>query len=393
MLALYRSGRQAEALEAYRHARTALGDELGLEPSPSLRRLEQAILAQDPALGEPSRLPPAPHRRRRRVLFAVVAGAAAVAVGVAVATALRDDSSVELLPDSVLKIDPASNEVVESFGVGGAPGQVRVLADGVFVTSVEDKTLTRIDVGTGEQIRSGEHAAGPGVAAAGEQLWVASESRGEVTRVSPSALGAIARISLGAAPGSLLHALPALGAGSLWVSEVEPSAVTRWSLRTHALIRRYELAALEFPVEIVFGDGAAWIALNQSDEILRIDAVTGAATRIGASPGTTSPVLGFGAVWVGSTEEGTVWRIDSVTERVRAAVQVGRVAFAVAVGDGSVWATDYCRGAVVRIDPESNEIVARIETGYFPRWLAFGAGHLWVGVAGTDTFDFPECTA
>src|SRR4051794_11981562 len=50
MLALYRAGRQAEALEAYRDARTTLVEELGLEPSPELQELERAILVQDPAL-------------------------------------------------------------------------------------------------------------------------------------------------------------------------------------------------------------------------------------------------------------------------------------------------------------------------------------------------------
>ncbi|MFL5883383.1 MAG: BTAD domain-containing putative transcriptional regulator, partial [Actinomycetota bacterium] len=50
MLALYRSGRQADALAAYRAARRVLVDELGIEPSVGLQRLEQAILAQDPAL-------------------------------------------------------------------------------------------------------------------------------------------------------------------------------------------------------------------------------------------------------------------------------------------------------------------------------------------------------
>ena len=50
MLALYRSGRQADALEAYRRARHALVEDLGLDPSPELKRLEAAILAQDPAL-------------------------------------------------------------------------------------------------------------------------------------------------------------------------------------------------------------------------------------------------------------------------------------------------------------------------------------------------------
>jgi len=50
MTALYRSGRQAEALEAYQHARRALVDGLGIEPSADLSRLEQAILRHDPAL-------------------------------------------------------------------------------------------------------------------------------------------------------------------------------------------------------------------------------------------------------------------------------------------------------------------------------------------------------
>jgi DNA-binding SARP family transcriptional activator/tetratricopeptide (TPR) repeat protein len=55
MLALYRSGRQAEALEVYRNARRALVDELGIEPARELQELEVAILAQDPALSLPER--------------------------------------------------------------------------------------------------------------------------------------------------------------------------------------------------------------------------------------------------------------------------------------------------------------------------------------------------
>ena len=50
MLALYRCGRQAEALEAYRHARTTLVEEIGVEPSAELRQLHEAILNQDPSL-------------------------------------------------------------------------------------------------------------------------------------------------------------------------------------------------------------------------------------------------------------------------------------------------------------------------------------------------------
>jgi predicted ATPase/DNA-binding SARP family transcriptional activator len=61
MLALYRSGRQAEALEVMREGRRLLIDDLGIEPGPELRRLEQAILAHDPELDpeRPARAPPA----------------------------------------------------------------------------------------------------------------------------------------------------------------------------------------------------------------------------------------------------------------------------------------------------------------------------------------------
>lgn len=63
MLALYRSDRQGEALDAYRRARSALRDELGIEPGSELERLYQRILAGDPALtkdrasGPPNRVP------------------------------------------------------------------------------------------------------------------------------------------------------------------------------------------------------------------------------------------------------------------------------------------------------------------------------------------------
>ncbi len=85
MLALYRSGRQAEALDAYQRTRRTLVDELGIEPGQALQQLQAQILNQDPAL---DRLAPAarpsliPRTRRWRVAVLAVsmlalAGAAA----------------------------------------------------------------------------------------------------------------------------------------------------------------------------------------------------------------------------------------------------------------------------------------------------------------------------
>ena len=94
MLALYRSGRQAEALEVYRDGRHALLDELGIDPSPALQELEQAILRQDrgvsapvPASRSDSAPPTADHDEQTAageirpvtILFADIAGSAALA--------------------------------------------------------------------------------------------------------------------------------------------------------------------------------------------------------------------------------------------------------------------------------------------------------------------------
>jgi len=88
ILALYRSGRQAEALEAYRDTRRMLDDELGLEPSPALRELERAILRHDPAL-EPAVAATAPAPgRKRRAAWLVLAGAGLALAGVAGAAAV-----------------------------------------------------------------------------------------------------------------------------------------------------------------------------------------------------------------------------------------------------------------------------------------------------------------
>jgi predicted ATPase/class 3 adenylate cyclase len=67
MLALYRCGRQADALEAYQSTRRTLVNELAIEPSPALQDLERAILRHDASLDRPSPVPERPLEARARI--------------------------------------------------------------------------------------------------------------------------------------------------------------------------------------------------------------------------------------------------------------------------------------------------------------------------------------
>jgi predicted ATPase/DNA-binding SARP family transcriptional activator len=93
VLALYRSGRQKEALEAYRSAREALVEELGIDPGPELQELEGRILRHDPSLAAPP--PPEPPRLRLPTPPTPLVGRGLEAV--AVTALLRDEARLVTL--------------------------------------------------------------------------------------------------------------------------------------------------------------------------------------------------------------------------------------------------------------------------------------------------------
>jgi DNA-binding SARP family transcriptional activator len=98
MLALYRDGRQTEALEVYREFRSVLRDELGLDPSPQLRELETAILHHD-SLGSPVSTPTGAPLARRPVTTVCVL--------------------LRLASNSGVALDPEAYEVVNEYSVSG----------------------------------------------------------------------------------------------------------------------------------------------------------------------------------------------------------------------------------------------------------------------------------
>lgn len=104
VIALYRSGRQGEALRAYQRAREVLRDELGIEPGPALRRLEAAVLAHDPSLDPPStggsRV--GPTARRAHVATSRVKGPPGVDLGAVSIDVLRE-LRTQLPPDDPMQ--------------------------------------------------------------------------------------------------------------------------------------------------------------------------------------------------------------------------------------------------------------------------------------------------
>src|SRR6266545_4164630 len=218
MLALYRCGRQADALEAYQEMRRLLVGELGLEPGAALRNLEQAILNHDPAL-EPTPTRAAMRRRPRRRTIAAL-GALVIAAAAATAAVLltRTGQPTTVVPDSLVRIDPRTNKVVDVIRVGRSPGKVVAGYGSVWVVDAKDETLTRVSARSGRaDLVGGLRLAKPAglVAAGGRGLFVGSFAESELVHIDPSTLEVDERLEL---PGRTALFVAA-GAGSLWITQ------------------------------------------------------------------------------------------------------------------------------------------------------------------------------
>ena len=188
MLALYRCGRQAEAVHVYQDARRTLVEELGIEPGQALQRLEQSILTHDPAIEQPasgqsrsaagvrsrSRRRPAV-LRNQRVLVVVLASAAAVAVSAAAVFAWSDHSvpGATITGNEVAIIDPGSNRVTGQVGVGVAPAALALGNGGLWVANTVDQSVSRIDLASRKVTRNIPVGGVPISLAAGHNaVWV-----------------------------------------------------------------------------------------------------------------------------------------------------------------------------------------------------------------------------
>jgi peptide/nickel transport system substrate-binding protein len=377
MLALYRSGRQAEALAAYRDARSALVEQIGVEPGTELRGLQDAILAQDPGLdvseaepAEPPRPPP-----RRVSPWVLIAAAVLLVAGVTaygVIRVLEPDGLAGIGENAVGQIDPDSGLITWQSGVGKSPSAVVGGGGSVWVANAGDGTVSRIDRDRSQPVKVipvGESPAA--LAFGGGSLWVADSDSRKVWQVDPGTNKVVQPIEVGNAP----RALAAAG-GAVWVVSGVDGRIQRIDHRRSSAARPVEVGAT--PSAIAAGAGALWVASEEAGTVTRIEPRTGSIVEtipVGAGP--SALVVGEGAVWVVNRRVGTLSRIDPATNALSWTGSVGTDPTAVAVGAGSVWVAGGEEGTVRRVDPGGPRVVERLAVGSSPAAIAVAGGSVW----------------
>ena len=379
MLALYRCDRQAEALEVYRSTRAVLVDELGVEPSKALQRLEQNILAQDPSLdAAPSAAKSVrrPHARRRDISL-IAAGAVVLAAGIAAGAyeLTKTRAAVLAVPNSLAAIDPNTNRVTGYTVVGNTPTAVAVGAGSVWVLNSNEQTVSRIDLGTGKLQRT-IPAVTPAsnLAFSHGAVWVAGSSN-VLARIDPYVPSTAKTLRLPRAPNPLLQGLPSWVAATrraVWATSV--GVVWRIS---PAPRRRFSVIQSNCCGPIALGLGSVWVIGGLG--LVRLDPGSGQSITIKLPFHGSGLAVGAGSVWVSDALTDRVWRIDPNLNAVSGTTYVGKQPSGIAVGARSIWVAS-ADGTVSRIDPSTNRVTATLTVGGTPSGIAVGAGKVWVSV-------------
>jgi YVTN family beta-propeller protein len=340
MLALYRAGRQSEALAGFDSARRRLAEELGLQPSPVLAELQRQILAHDPSLGRrlgeqqagtgPTRRP-----RRRRVAILLAAGTVAVSAAIGVVLGTRGTSASP-----------------------GSAGSTRLVSLSTGSARSRDVSLA---------IAPSAMVAGAG------SLWLADPGAGTVSRVDLAARAVVDRVPVGGTPGAL-----AAGAGFVWVASVPGGSVKRIDPQSGTISQTVPLGGAR-AAALTFGAGRLWVADVTDNSLLAFDPESGTVRRtlrLGLQP--TALAIGNGALWVGDYGSDAVAEVDLRTGQTIATVHVGNGPSALAMSAGAVWVANSLDSTVARIDPTTGSVVATIPVGSGPDAVAVAGGSVWV---------------
>ena len=344
MLALYRAGRQSEALDVYREGRTILQDELGLEPSRELRELEAAILRQDDELAAPARAgPPAtgeaaerrsPNRRRALIVACVVvavAGASAAAVLLLVGGGKASLARVDF--SGVGAVDPGSGRILSEVIPSVSPGRLATEGGAVWTTNQADDTVSGIDTSSATVVHT---------------------------------------IPVGSSPSDLVT-----GAGAVWVANTLSGTVSRIDPGTERVVQTIPVGRQ--PTAVTFGDGSVWVTNAGDRSVSTIDPASGKVRTTFASGADGRGIaVGAGSLWVIDQSTDTVVQIDPRSHAVVRTIHVGSGPAAIAYAFGSIWVANSFDGTVSRIDPRTGVVAGTVDVGGSPISLAATAKQLWV---------------
>jgi YVTN family beta-propeller protein len=399
MLALYRSGRQADALATYQAARHALVDELGIEPGADLRHLETKILTQDPSLDLPKArvaVTDAPEAAQPRTAspkrpaafgrWGALALAAVVALaGVATAVLLfhtRGSGQAAAAGNSVAVLDAKTGDLIGDIPVGARPGAVAPAAGSIWVANLGDGSVSRIDPRARRVVRTLSTGSGvSGVATAGDRVWTLDFGPPATVRAIDPLFDRVSQpVRIGARSAFLSHRSEpvAVGAGSVWASNGD-SAILRIDPTTSAVNARINVG--NGPSGIAVGAGAVWVGDDLDATVSRIDPGTNGVTRtIPVGHGASGIAFGDGAIWVAETLDDSVARIDPSTNAVTSTIPVGNGPTGVAAAGGSVWVANSLSGTISRIDTAKGKVISTTPIGQRPNSVAIAHGRVWVSL-------------
>jgi YVTN family beta-propeller protein len=365
MLALYRCGRQAEALDTYQQARRLLAEELGLAPGPALQELEGAVLRQDPRLAAAESIPAMRRARPRGSLHLLLGGAVLLAAAAAAFLLLRgNESVVSVAPDSVAVVDGGSGQVTAGMPIGAGPSAVAVGAGALWVAT-SDNSVSRIDLQNRSLRQTIQVGGAPAdVAVSNGAAWVANGLDGTVSRIDLEANRVVATTTVGNGPSGI-----ATDARDVWVTNSADGTVARIDPDSGRLTKT--LPAAVGAAGIAVGFGRLWVLSPPSHSVAVLDPRSGQVIqRIGVGADPEAVAVGSGAVWVANRADGTVSKIDPRAGAVTDTVRVGGAPGGVAVSDGRIWIANTAGLSLQRVDPATGAVVATVHLGNPPQDVA-----------------------